>query len=158
MLNRRQLIGQGALLALAGPALAAARGLDLALVNARLCVQILLRCRRDGDVRIGFPVAPLDPLTGVFAAVTHETIDGANPAGWLPEQKVSMAQALSAYTRANAYAGFQEDRLGAIRPGYLADLTILDADLFAIQPDAIPKVRVLRTIVGGRERFGPDAQ
>jgi predicted amidohydrolase YtcJ len=104
-----------------------------------------------------FPVAPLDPLTGVFAAVTRETIDGANPQGWLPDQKVSMAQALGAYTRANAYAGFQEDRLGMVRPGYLADLTVLDTDLFSIAPDAIPKVKVLRTIVGGRERFGPDA-
>jgi len=104
-----------------------------------------------------FPVGPLEPLTGVFAAVTRETIDGANPHGWLPDQKVTMAQTLTAYTRNNAFAGFQEDRLGLIRPGYLADLTVLDADLFAIDPDAIPKVKVLRTIVGGRERFGPDA-
>lgn len=104
-----------------------------------------------------FPVGPLDPLAGVFAAVARETIDGANPNGWLPEQKVTMAQTLGAYTRANAYAGFQEGRLGMIRPGYLADLTVLDADLFAIAPDAIPKVKTLRTIVGGRERFGPDA-
>ncbi|AQR75729.1 amidohydrolase [Sphingomonas sp. LM7] len=104
-----------------------------------------------------FPVAPLDPLTGVFAAISRETIDGANPRGWLPDQKVSMIQTLTAYTGANAYAGFQEDRLGAIRPGYIADLTVLDADLFTVAPDAIPKVQVLRTLVGGRERFGPDA-
>lgn len=104
-----------------------------------------------------FPVAPLDPLTGVFAALARETIDGANPGGWLPEQKVTMRRALGAYTRANAYAGFQDDRLGLVRPGFLADLTVLDTDLFAVVPDAIPEVKVLRTIVGGRERFGPDA-
>lgn len=104
-----------------------------------------------------YPVGPLDAMQGIYAALTRETIDGANPNGWLPDQKVNLLQSLHAYTRANAYAGFQEDRLGLVRPGFLADLTVLDADLFATRPDDIPRVKVLRTIVGGRERFGPDA-
>jgi predicted amidohydrolase YtcJ len=104
-----------------------------------------------------WPVAPLDPLTGVHAAVTRATIDGANPGGWLPGQKVSVEQALGAYTTANAYAGFQENRLGRIAAGYLADLTVLDRDLRSLPPADILQAKVLRTWVDGRERFGPDA-
>ncbi|MBB5686882.1 amidohydrolase [Sphingobium boeckii] len=103
-----------------------------------------------------WPVAPLDPLAGLHAAVTRATIDGANPQGWLPDQKISVEQALSAYTRANAYAGFQEDRLGVIAPHYLADLTVLDADPRAIPASDIAKIKVLRTFVNGRQRFGPE--
>jgi predicted amidohydrolase YtcJ len=81
-----------------------------------------------------WPVAPLDPLTGVYGAVTRRTIDGANPDGWLPEQKVSVEQALTAYTLNNAFAGFMDDRTGKIAPGYYADLTVMDADLITIDP------------------------
>ena len=104
-----------------------------------------------------WPVAPLDPLAGIHAAVSRETIDGANPGGWLPDQKIGVDRALTAYTVANAYAGFQDDRLGRIAPGYLADLVVIDADLRTIAPARIEKARVLRTFVDGRERFGPDA-
>jgi predicted amidohydrolase YtcJ len=100
-----------------------------------------------------WPVAPLDALQGMHAAVTRETIDGKNPNGWLPDQKVSIQQALTAYTVNNGYAGFQEREVGRIRPGFLADLTVLDHDLTRIDPDAIPNAQVLRTIVDGRERF-----
>uniref|UniRef100_UPI0035CA7412 amidohydrolase n=1 Tax=uncultured Sphingomonas sp. TaxID=158754 RepID=UPI0035CA7412 len=100
-----------------------------------------------------WPVGPLDALEGIYAAVTRETIDGKNPAGWLPGQKTTVAQALTAYTVNNAYAGFQDGKLGRIKPGYLADLTVLDANLLTTPGDAIKSVKVLRTIVGGRERF-----
>ncbi|UIJ46737.1 amidohydrolase [Sphingomonas cannabina] len=100
-----------------------------------------------------WPVGPLDPIEGIYAAVTRETIDGANPQGWLPDQKVSVEQALIAYTVNNAFAGFQEDRVGVIAPGYYADLTCLDADPFTTDPEAIRGIKVLRTIVGGRERY-----
>lgn len=100
-----------------------------------------------------WPVAPLDPLTGLYGAVTRRTIDGANPNGWLPEQKVSMEQALTAYTINNAFAGFMDDRVGKIAPGYYADLTVLDADLTTIDPLKIPDVKVLHTFVGGRARY-----
>jgi len=100
-----------------------------------------------------WPVAPLDPLTGLYGAVTRRTIDGANPDGWLPEQKVSIDQALTAYTLNNAFAGFMDDRTGKIAPGYYADLTVMDADLTTIDPLKIPDVKVLHTFVGGKARY-----
>ncbi|MET4897630.1 amidohydrolase family protein [Sphingomonadaceae bacterium jetA1] len=99
-----------------------------------------------------WPVAPIDPLLGLQAAVTRETIDGANPHGWLPDQKVSVAAALTAYTSANAYAGFMEDRVGLIAPGYYADLTCLDANPFTIDVERLKDMTVLKTFVGGKER------
>ncbi len=101
-----------------------------------------------------WPVAPLDPMTGLQAAILRETLDGKNPGGWYPEQRISLAQALAGYTREAAYAGFEENRLGIIAPGFLADFVVLDQDLFAIDPEKITAAKVLRTIVGGRQRFG----
>jgi predicted amidohydrolase YtcJ len=100
-----------------------------------------------------WPVAPFAPLTGIAAAVLRQTIDGANPGGWMPEQRVTVEQSLIAYTANNAYAGFQEDRLGRLAPGYLADLVVLDQDLLKIDPQKITDTKVLRTVVAGRERF-----
>ena len=100
-----------------------------------------------------WPVAPLDPLKGIEAAVLRQTIDGKHPNGFVPSQKISVAQSLTAYTAANAYAGFQEDRLGTIQPGNLADFTVLAADILTIRPERIAETEVLRTVVGGQERF-----
>jgi predicted amidohydrolase YtcJ len=100
-----------------------------------------------------WPVAPLDPMTAIDAAVQRHTIDGANPDGWHPEQRVSIEAALTAYTHAAAVAGFQEDRLGRIAAGYLADVVVLDRNLLTAAPDQYSKTGVLRTFVGGRERF-----
>ena len=100
-----------------------------------------------------WPVAPFAPITGMAAAVLRQTIDGANPGGWMPEQRISVEQSLVAYTAQNAYAGFQEDRLGCIKPGYLADLVVIDKDLLKIDPQQITSAKVLRTIVDGKERF-----
>lgn len=111
----------------------------------------------DAGARVSFgsdwPVAPLNPMTGIAAAVLRQTIDGANPKGWMPEQKITLEQALIAYTSANAYAGFQENTLGRLAPGYLADFAVLDADLFHINVQKLADVRVLRTVVGGKDRF-----
>jgi predicted amidohydrolase YtcJ len=95
-------------------------------------------------------VAPLDPLLGVYAAVTRRTLDGKHPGGWVPEQKISLAEALRAYTRGNAYATFAETRRGALAPGYDADVVVLDRDLFALPPESLATARVRYTIVGGR--------
>lgn len=103
-----------------------------------------------------WPVAPLDPLTGVQAAITRQTIDGRNPHGWLPDQKLTAAQTLTAYTRGNAYAGFMEDRTGRLAPGYYADIAVFDSDLLQMDPSRILTARVLRTFVGGKQRYGAD--
>ncbi|MDH7637720.1 amidohydrolase [Sphingomonas oryzagri] len=101
-----------------------------------------------------WPVAPLDPLTGIPAAVLRETLDGKNPSGWYPEQRVSLSATLMGYTREAAYASFCEDRMGQIAPGYLADLTVIDYDLFAMDKEKLGQAKVIRTIVDGVQRFG----
>lgn len=98
-------------------------------------------------------VAPLDPITGIDAAVNRRTIDGKNPQGWQPQQRISVAEAVRAYTVSNAYAGFQEDRLGRIAPGYLADFVVLSENLFTMDRLRIPEVKVLSTVIDGKERY-----
>ncbi|MGH9602453.1 MAG: amidohydrolase [Terriglobales bacterium] len=96
-------------------------------------------------VRLAFgtdwDVAPLDPMQGLYAAVTRATLDGKNPQGWIPEQKISLAEAVEAYTMGSAYAEFQENEKGSITVGKLADLVILGDDIFSIAPEAIRNVR-----------------
>jgi predicted amidohydrolase YtcJ len=104
-----------------------------------------------------WPVAPIDPLVGIDAAVQRHTIDGANPDGWHPEQRISVEAALSAYTHAPAVAGFQEGRLGKIVAGYLADVVVFDRNLLTVSPDQYQKARVLRTFVDGQERYTASA-
>jgi len=101
-------------------------------------------------------VAPLDPLQTVYAAVTRATLDGKNPGGWFPEQKLTLPETIEAYTMGSAYAEFQEDVKGSITPGKLADLVLLSDDLFSIAPEKIRTAHVLKTIVGGKLVF--DAQ
>ncbi len=98
-------------------------------------------------------VAPLNPLWGIYAAVTRRTIDGANPNGWIPQQKISVEQAVEAYTINNAYAAFEEKEKGSISVGKLADLAILSHNIFAINPIEIENVEVLLTVVGGKEVY-----
>ena len=94
-------------------------------------------------------VAPIDPLLGVHAAATRATIDGANPNGWVPEQKIGIDEILRAYTAANAYGAFMEDELGTLEAGKLADLVVLSADPFAVDAGAITGIQVQLTIVNG---------
>jgi predicted amidohydrolase YtcJ len=100
-----------------------------------------------------WPVAPLNPMLTLYAAVTRATLDGKNPNGWVPEQKISLQQAVAAHTAGSAYAEFQEKEKGTIARGKLADLVILSDDIFSIQPTAIKDVKVLTTIVGGKVVF-----
>ena len=97
-----------------------------------------------------WPVAPLDPLSGIDAAVTRATLDGRNPGGWFPEQRLTVEEALRAYTQGCAYAAFEEKDKGTISPGKFADLVVLSEDLFRIPPERIKDARVEITIVGGR--------
>ena len=108
----------------------------------------------DHGVRLAFgsdwTVAPINPLLGIYAAVTRATLDGKNPNGWFPEQKLTLAQAIEAYTMGSAYAEFREKDKGSLSAGKLADVAILDRDLFAIPPEKIKEVAVGWTLVGGK--------
>jgi predicted amidohydrolase YtcJ len=87
---------------------------------------------------------------GVYAAVTRRTLDGRNPGGWIPDQKITVGEALRAYTYGNAWAMFMDQKWGALVAGRYADIVVLDRDLFAVAPEAIGSVKVRYTIVGGR--------
>ncbi len=98
-------------------------------------------------------VAPPTPLEGIYAAVTRRTLDDKNPDGWIPEQKISVEQALKAYTLSAAYASFEENTKGSLEPGKLADFVILDQDITSIAPHKIREVKVQKTFVGGQVVF-----
>jgi hypothetical protein len=98
-------------------------------------------------------VAPLDPMQGILAAVTRRTLDGKHPHGWIPEQKITVQEAVRAYTVGSAYAEFAEGVKGTITQGKLADIAILSRDIFTIDPGEIGSVRVETTIVDGRVVF-----
>ena len=103
------------------------------------------------------PVEDFNPFWGIHAAVTRRRADGApGPEGWHSEQRVTVAEAVRAYTLGAAYAGQMEHRLGSLAPGKLADLIVLDRDIFTCDPMAIRDTRVTGTMVGGEWKFGPD--
>jgi predicted amidohydrolase YtcJ len=120
----------------------------------RIKTTYAFRSLLDAGARLAFgsdwTVAPLDPIAGIYAAVTRRTLDGKHPEGWIPEQKITVEEALRAYTAGNAYAVFAENKRGKLVPGYLADVVVLDQDLTRIRPEAIKDARVLNTIVGGK--------
>jgi len=95
-------------------------------------------------------VAPINPLLGVYAAVTRRTLDNRNPQGWVPEEKITVEEAMKSHTIDNAYASFDESRKGSLETGKLADVVVLDRDIFTIPPVQIPQASVLYTIVGGK--------
>jgi len=95
-------------------------------------------------------VAPLNPMLGLYAAVTRATLDGRNPNGWFPEQKLTIGEAVEAYTMGSAYAEFQEKEKGSITPGKLADMVLLSDDIFTIDPLKIRDVKIMTTWMGGK--------
>ena len=115
----------------------------------------------DAGVRLAFGsdwfVAPPTPLEGIYAAVTRRTLDGRNPNGWIPEQKITVEEALRAYTRDAAYAEYAERDKGTLAKGMLADFVLLDRDLTKVPPETIPEAKIVMTVVGGKvvhERSG----
>ncbi len=94
-------------------------------------------------------VAPMNVLMGIYGAVTRRTLDGKHPEGWIPEQKISVEEAVRAYTMGSAYASFEEKIKGSIEPGKLADLVVLSDDIFSIDPVKIADTRVVATMVNG---------
>lgn len=115
------------------------------------------RALLDGKAKLAlgsdWSVAPLDPLLGIKAAVTRQTLDGKNPGGWVPEQKISLEETLRAYTTGVAFANFGERARGVLAVGQLADIVVLDRDLFAIPAETIDQVQVLATFMNGRLVF-----
>jgi predicted amidohydrolase YtcJ len=114
----------------------------------------------DAGARLAFGsdwfVAPPTPLEGIYAAVTRRTLDGRHPGGWIPEQKVTVEEALRAYTRDAAYAEFAEAEKGMLARGMLADFVLIDRDLTRVPPETIREARVMLTVVGGRPVFERD--
>ena len=108
----------------------------------------------DNNARLAFGsdwfVAPPDVMAGIYAAVTRRTLDGKRPDGWVPEQKITVEEALRAYTVGGAYAAFEEKDKGTLEVGKLADLAIIDRDLTAIPPETIREAKVTMTVVGGK--------
>jgi len=98
-------------------------------------------------------VAPLDPLCGIYAAVTRQTLDGKHPQGWYPEQKISLEEAIRGYTLNGAYAEFSESLKGSVEKGKLADLVVLSRNIFKVPPEEIQKTEVKMTILNGEVIF-----
>jgi hypothetical protein len=97
-----------------------------------------------------WPVVSLNPLLGLHTAVTRTTPEGVPPGGWFPQQRIALAAAVDAYTSGAAWASFDEQRKGTIVPGMLADLVVLDADIFEARPSALASTRVAATIFDGK--------
>jgi predicted amidohydrolase YtcJ len=95
-------------------------------------------------------VAPMNVLMGIYGAVTRRTLDGKHPGGWIPEQKITVEEAVRAYTMGSAYASFDEKIKGSIEPGKLADLVVLSDDIFSIDPIQIADTKVWMTIFDGK--------
>jgi predicted amidohydrolase YtcJ len=129
------------------------RWLEKRIGPVRIRTTYAFRSLIDAEAPLAFgsdwTVAPLDPLLGVYAAVTRRTLDGRHPGGWVPDQKITVSEALRAYTYGNAWATFMEQKWGALAVGRYADIVVLDRDLFAVSAEAIGSVKVRYTIVGG---------
>lgn len=122
--------------------------------NERTKTTYAFRSLLDAGATLAFgtdwTVAPLDPVLSIYAAVTRRTLDGKNPDGWVPEQKITVAEAVRAYTVGSAFAEFQEASKGSITPGKLADLVVLSQDILNIDSREIERVKVVLTILDGR--------
>ena len=123
--------------------------------SERCASSYAFRSLLDHGARLAFgsdwPVAPLDPLAGIDAAVNRRTLDGAHPDGWFAEQRISVAEAIRAYTLDAAFANFADDRLGSITPGKLADLVVLSRDILADdERPNLGKAKVVMTVMEGR--------
>ena len=123
-------------------------------IGKRIATTYAFRSLLDAKARLAFGsdwfVAPATPLEGIYAAVTRRTLDDKNPGGWVPEQKIAVEEALRAYTVGGAYASFDESRKGTLVAGKLADLVLIDRNLFEIPEEQIRNAKVLTTVVGGK--------
>jgi predicted amidohydrolase YtcJ len=123
--------------------------------GAERCARVLpLRALQDAGVTLAFgtdfSLNALDPRQGLAAAVARQTSGGEPSGGWHPEQRLTLAEALRAYTLGSALAEGAEDRKGTLEPGKLADIAVFARDLFTLEPSALPAAELLATVVGGR--------
>ncbi len=128
----------------------AAKRIDTTLLQTTYAFRDLIDQGAHLEFGSDWTVAPIDPLLGVYAAVTRRTLDDKNPGGWFPAQKVTVEEALRAYTVENAYGVFAEGRRGVLQAGARADVVLLDRDLTAISPIDIANAQVLATVAGGK--------
>jgi predicted amidohydrolase YtcJ len=128
-------------------------------IGAKRCESsYAFRSLLDNGAKLAFgsdwPVAPLDPLPGIDAAVNRRTLDGKHPKGWFPEQRITVAEAVEAYTTGSAFGAFQEKEKGSLTVGKLADFICLSRDIFDMKErDNIAETKVTMTVVGGRVVF-----
>ena len=101
-----------------------------------------------------WPVAPASPLFGIYAASTRRTLDHKHPGGWVAKEKITVEEALNAYTKNAAFSSFDEKIKGTLEVGKLADFVLLDANIFKIHPNEIKNVKVIATYVGGEKMYG----
>ena len=123
----------------------------------RIKTTYAFRSLLDSGAKLAFgsdwPVAPASPILGIYAAVTRRTLDDKNPDGWVPEQKITVEEALSAYTMNGAFASFEEEVKGSLTVGKLADFVVLSENILEIDPQDLPDVGILQTYVGGKKVY-----
>ena len=133
------------------------RWLVVRIGTERIKTTYAFRALLDGDAPLAFgsdwTVAPLDPMLGVYAAVTRRTLDDKNPGGWVPAQKITVGEALRAYTYGNAWATFNEQKWGTLAPDRFADIVVLDRDPFMVPPESLGTIKPRFTFVAGRLVF-----
>jgi predicted amidohydrolase YtcJ len=100
-----------------------------------------------------FPVESPNPFPGLSAAISRQDINGQPPGGWFPNERVTLGEALRAYTRGGAYAGFAEDRIGALDPGKWADFIIVDRDPTKVDAQQLARTQVLETWIAGKKEW-----
>jgi predicted amidohydrolase YtcJ len=135
----------------------AEKRLDPSRLKGAYAWQTIARSRARLAFGSDFPVESSNPFAGLSAAVSRQDPEGQPPGGWRPEERVTIAQALSGFTRDAAYAGFAEDRIGSLEPGKWADFILVDRDPTAVNPQELAATQVLETWVAGEKVFGREA-
>ena len=152
-------IGRGHIIASMQPThqtsdrLMAEKRLDPARLKCAYAWQSMLRTGAKLAFGTDFPVESPNPFPGLSAAISRQDVNGQPPGGWYPEERVTLGQALHAYTRGAAYAGFGEDRIGSLDPGKWADFVIVDRDPTKVNPQELARTQVLETWVAGKKAW-----
>jgi predicted amidohydrolase YtcJ len=136
--------------------LMAEKRLDPARLKCAYAWQSMLRTGARLAFGTDFPVESPNPFPGLSAAISRQDANGQPPGGWYPAERLTFEQALNAYTRGAAYAGFAEDRIGALEPGKWADFVIVDRDPIKVNPQELARTQVLETWVAGKKVFSQE--